>query len=352
MKKIDKFKKVLFINFGGIGDEILFFPTLTSFKRENPECEIDLLLEPRSASAAKLTNTIDKILTYDVKNTNKLTSFIKLLNIIRQGGYDAVISSGSNKFISLLLFLSGVKTRVGYDTGILSRKLLSFAVALNKDQYAAKMYHDLLKGVGIYSDSELPKVILDEQAQSFAEQMLPKNDKAFVVVHPGVSQLSVQKNIIKSWGEKNWAELICSLLESNKYNVVLCGGPDDETTITHIRKLIEEREIDKSYLIDLYGKTKNLIELGAIISRGDVLVCVDSAPLHLAVGLNTKIVAIFGPTDEKKLLPLNKEFIAMRKKGLTCRPCLWDKRNEVCENTLCLEISVEEVINAIRDQQI
>ena len=36
---MSKRKKVLFINFGGIGDEILFLPTILSFKKQYPECE-------------------------------------------------------------------------------------------------------------------------------------------------------------------------------------------------------------------------------------------------------------------------------------------------------------------------
>ena len=41
-------KKILAINFGGIGDEILFLPTLISLKKEFPNSSITLALEPRS----------------------------------------------------------------------------------------------------------------------------------------------------------------------------------------------------------------------------------------------------------------------------------------------------------------
>lgn len=37
-------KKILFINFGGLGDEILFLPTIISTKKEFPDSEITLAL--------------------------------------------------------------------------------------------------------------------------------------------------------------------------------------------------------------------------------------------------------------------------------------------------------------------
>ena len=42
--------KILVINFGGIGDEILFLPTIISLKKEFPNAKITLALEPRSKS--------------------------------------------------------------------------------------------------------------------------------------------------------------------------------------------------------------------------------------------------------------------------------------------------------------
>ena len=64
----------------------------------------------------------------------------------------------------------------------------------------------------------------------------------------------------------------------------LSGGPDDEETISLIRSSLEHKEFNKSNFMDLYGQTKNLTELAAVIMLSDLLVCVDSAPLHIAIG--------------------------------------------------------------------
>ena len=68
---MEKVNKILAINFGGIGDEILFLPTLISLKKEFPNAKITLALEPRSKSIKDLTNIIDELILVDIKNKNK-----------------------------------------------------------------------------------------------------------------------------------------------------------------------------------------------------------------------------------------------------------------------------------------
>lgn len=94
-------KKILCINFGGIGDEIFFLPTLISLKKEFPNSHITLALEPRSKGIKDLTNIIDDLILIDIKNKNKYTQMLKLLFMARKGNYDIVISSGGNKLISI-----------------------------------------------------------------------------------------------------------------------------------------------------------------------------------------------------------------------------------------------------------
>ena len=71
------YKNILFINYGGIGDEILLLPTIDSVKKEYPNSKITLALEPRSKSIKNLTNAIDEVICVDIK----ASGFKKYLNI-------------------------------------------------------------------------------------------------------------------------------------------------------------------------------------------------------------------------------------------------------------------------------
>ena len=325
-------KKILFINFGGLGDEILFLPTIISLKKEFPNSEITLALEPRSKGVLNLTNIIDNVLFADIKGNNKYIELFNLLRQIWRKKFDIVISSGSNKFISIFLFLTFIKTRVGYNSGKLSEKLLTHAVKLNKKQYAAKMYHDLVKEITKYN-TELPEINIEKQTV----------EPNTVLIHPGVSLMSIKKGMIKTIPAAKWAEVVEKLADNSK-KVILVGGPDDKEVIETIEKIVPCEKY-----INMYGKTKNLKELAEMISGTEKFLCSDSAPLHVAVALGVKTYAIFGSTDDKKLIPDNGLVIPIKAKNCTCplQPCLWERRQTTCETLDCLNISADDIVNEI-----
>ena len=76
--------------------------------------------------------------------------------------------------------------------------------------------------------------------------------------------------------------------------------------------------------------------------------CSDSAPLHIAVALGVKTFAIFGSTDDKKLIPDNGRVIPIKAKcDCPLQPCLWERRQTTCEKPDCLKISSDEIVNSI-----
>lgn len=339
-------KKIAFINYGGIGDEILFLPTIKSAKKTFPDAEITLVLEPRSKSVKDLTSLIDHIIGCDIKSKNRIFEVLKLILKLRKGRYDMVISAGASPLVSIILFLSGIKSRYGYDTGLLSRIILTKAIKLNKKQYAGNMYHDLVSGICDLS-AELPAIEIEDsyhsnphkQPETFEMPELSP-DKKVILLHPGSSKMSKDKNILKSFNQ--WSELIKKLQDTDKYTILLAGGPDDKDFIEEILSSAEEKNF-----ISLFGKTKNIKHLVKAMKRADLCVCIDSAPTHIAVGLRKKLVTIFGPTDEKKLVPKDELFTVITN-DVPCRPCLWDVRSECCNNVKCLDISADTVFEAIK----
>lgn len=323
---------ILAINFGGIGDEIFFLPTLISLKKEFPNAKITLALEPRSKSVKDLTDVIDDLFLIDVKGKNKYTELLKLVFLARKNHFDMVFSSGGNKLISILLTLMGIKKRYGYDTGKLSKVLLTKAVPLNKNQYACAMYHDLITPITDYK-TELPEINVS------AQEKIPNS----VLIHPGVSKMSVQKGMIKTISAETWAETVDLLLEKGKH-VILAGGPDDNEVIETIRNKTKNKNFE-----DFYGKTKSLKDLAVLIGKAEQFICSDSAPLHVAVAMKTKTYVIFGPTDDKKLIPQSDIVIPIKAKdNCPIKPCLWEHRQTTCENLECLKITPKYIVDLIK----
>lgn len=324
-------KRILAINFGGIGDEIFFLPTIISLKKEFPDAKITLALESRSRSITDLTDKIDDLIYVDIKTKNKYIELLKLIFKARSGNYDLVVSSGGNKFISIILFLTGIKVRCGYDCGAISKKLLTYAVKLDKNQYACKMYHDLISDI-TEQKTELPQINVEV------------NEKISnsVLIHPGVSKISVQKGCIKTITPEIWAQTIDKLVECGK-KVQLVGGPDDKDCIEQILRTVKTDKFE-----NLYGTTKNLKELAQLISKAEIFLCSDSAPLHVAVALGVRTFVIFGPTDDKTLIPVSSNITPIKADdNCTLKPCLWARRQTTCETLDCLKINADKIVENI-----
>ena len=323
--------RILFINFGGLGDEILFLPTIQSVKKEFPESHITLALEERSKGIISLTDVIDDVLFANIKGRGKYLELFKLLLKIWQSKFDIVISSGSNKFISIFLFLTFIKKRYGYNTGKLSKLFLTKAVDLNKNQYAVQMYQDLAKPI-TNINVELPELSIQKK---------PTISNS-VLIHPGVSKISVQKGMIKTIPATEWAKAVEELANNGK-RVLLVGGPDDKECIDTITKMVSPEKFE-----NLYGTTKNLKDLAELISSAEIFLCSDSAPLHIAVALGVKTYVIFGSTDDKKLIPQSDKVVPI-KANCNCplQPCLWERRQTTCESLDCLKLSASQIVETM-----
>jgi len=288
-------KRLLALVPGGVGDQLLFFPTLTTLKRSFSSVLIDVVVEPRSASAYRVCGTVNDVLQFDFKAQNSLADIGNLLGTLRDRNYDVVISLGTRFAVRFLLWLTGIPVRVGYVGQ--GNWLLTNVVPLNPEQYASHMYHDLVKGLGISADC--PPIILNvpksdlEWAKNTQQQLNLAN--GYILLHGGSSGLAVSKGINKIYPAHKWVEVLRTIEPKlGGIPVVLVQGPEDKELVTAIAQEMPQLPI---------VAPPDIGKLAALIAGANLLICTDSAPMHIGVAVGTALVALFGPTDPAKLLP-------------------------------------------------
>jgi len=290
---------------GGIGDQILFFPTLDDLKRSYPEAQIDVVTEPRAKEAYRVSKSARDVLLYDFKDANSLADWGNLLGVIRDREYEAVISLGQRWAVGLLLWLTGIPKRVGYAGK--GSFFLSDAVPLKTEQYAAEMYHDLLQGFGIATPFKelsvnVPKADL-EWAQATQERM-GIAESGYILVHGGSSKLAQSKGIDKIYPVESWQKIIQEIQEKQpNMPVVVAKGPEDDAWASRLQGLCPEIK---------FIEPGDIGKLAATIASANLMLCTDSAPMHLAVAVGTYTIALFGPTKPEKLLPKSDRCVAVK----------------------------------------
>ncbi|MEP0918281.1 glycosyltransferase family 9 protein [Leptolyngbya sp. DQ-M1] len=290
---------------GGIGDQILFFPTLDDLRATYPDAQIDVVVEPRAKAAYRISKSVNDIILFDFKGSNSLSDWSNLLGVLRDREYDVAISLGQRWGIGFLLWLSGIETRVGYDSG--AKTFFTRTVPLNQNQYAAAMYHDLLKGIGIdrpVSDIAISVPAKDLEWSDAERKRLGLQDGGYVLIHPGASQLSQRKGIDKIYPAENWKKIIQDFQQKQPdLPIVLIKGEEDAAIVAQLAALCPGIKVTAP---------ENTGQLVAMVAGASLMLCTDSAPMHIAIAAQTFTLALFGATDPEKLLPKSDRVTAIK----------------------------------------
>jgi ADP-heptose:LPS heptosyltransferase len=291
---------------GGIGDQILFFPTLDDLKRYYPAVEIDVIVEPRAKGAYRVCKSVDDVLTFDFKDRNGLADFGNLLGIIRDREYDAALALGRRWSIGLLLWMSGIPIRIGYSANA-GRWFFTNPVPLKTEQYAAHMYHDLLQGFGINTPAPELTINVPKQDIEWAEaeqQRLQIKDTGYILIHGGSSQAGESKGIDKIYPVQKWQQIIEDIQQKQpNLPIVILQGLEDRAWIGGLKQSRPDLKI---------ATPPDIGKLAAMIAGANLMVCTDSTPMHLSVAVGTYTIALFGPTEAEKLLPQNERYVSVQ----------------------------------------
>jgi len=296
--------RVLALIPGGIGNQILFFPTLDDLQRHYSQVEVDVLVEPRAKSAYRVYQSVNQVLTFDFQDRNSLADWGNLLGNIREREYDVVLSLGQGWSFSLFLWLTGIPTRIGYSSS--GKFFLTHPVPLKTEQYAAHMYHDLLQGLGITTPCPEVKINVPKKDIEWAEaeqKRLGLLDGAsnYILIHGGCNQLAEKDT--DSYPARHWQQIMQTLhqRQSDLAIVALQGLEDDWVA-----------ELVQTYPDLKVTDPKDVGKLAAMIAGASLVLCIDSPAMYLAVAVQTYAIALFGPTAPEKVLPKDPRFIGIK----------------------------------------
>ncbi len=308
---------------GGIDDQILFFPTIDDIKRYYPNAQIDVVTEPRSKVAYRVSKSVSEVIAFDFSDRNSLADWGNLVGTLRDREYDVAISFGQSWFIGLILWLTGIPTRVGFQGK--GSGFLTHPVPLNQQQYAPFIYHDLLKGIGINSPCpeltvNVPKADLEWATNE--QKRLGIKDSGYVLIYGTSSQSPsgfISSREIKPlsttnspqirgtdniYPVENWVHIIQAFQQKQpEMPIIIVAESNDEVFIRSIKESIPNIKV---MLADNIGK------LTAVIAGANLMLCTDSAPIHLSVAVQTYTIVLFGSAEPTTLLPQSDKFLAIK----------------------------------------
>lgn len=306
--------KIIIFQTAFIGDVILTLPMVQLLKKRYPTVAIDFVTTKRASSVLQNHPDINEIIIYDKYGEDKgLKGFKKVTSLLKSKKYDVAIVPHRSIRSALLIYLSRIKTRIGFNRSA-GKILFNRIVKYRYDIHEVERNISLLKPLLIETrKKELPRLYPSIDDKKIVDKILFEEEILDTSRLIGIAPGSVWNT--KRWTKEGYFQLVRKLL-SEKYNVCLIGGKEDVKLCNEIIN-----NTTRGGVINLSGKL-TLLQSAELIRRCRVLITNDSSPVHLAAAVDTPVVAIFGPTlPAFGFAPYSDGSVVVETHGLKCRPC-------------------------------
>ena len=334
--------KILVVNVNWLGDVIFSAPIFKAIKKAYPKATVGCLAPTGVRGVLESIPYVDQIFCYDEKGSHlSLFAKLKLILTLRRERFDIAFLLHRSLTRALLVFLSGIPLRIGYDTKARGFLLTHKTAPLSDPVFVHRsdIYIHVVESFGIPVEDRCPALTVSEPAQkSLREKLMAQGvtESDFVVV------VNVGGNWdLKRWPRENFAVLIERLIKEYHAKVIIPGAEKDRELANEIARL------SASFPIILAGQT-SLKELIALMHRADIVISADTGPLHVAAGIGADVIGLFGPTRIEVTGPRGRglrKILLHNDVGCNKAPCYYLD----CPNNVCMQsIKVDDVLHEIK----
>lgn len=348
--------KILVIALSGIGDALMFTPSLNKLKEDYPSASIDVLAMYKGVKEIfENLDNVNRVLYHDFINSSVLKSLGFVLRL--RGEYDVTINvyPSNRREYNLISRIIGSPLRCGVN--YLRRNFVNFGflnnvtITENDNQHNVETNFKLCGKLSGKDPEQIPplRIVISESDEKYAANFL--NDKGIepkdlvIGFHPGCSTLKNHDK--RRWETEKFSELASTLIERDSAKILIFGGPEEKDLKLDICSRVNSPSV-------ISVEARSILESASVMKRCNVFVSNDSSLMHIAAALKLKTVAILGPTNKNYIYPWQTEY-RVASLQLECSPCFYySPRPLNCSRKdlkfKCIrELNAETVYNITKD---
>ena len=334
--------KILIIKLTAVGDVVLSTAAFKAIRHKFPNAQISCLTSSAASAILAGCPHINDVIVFDPQDKN-FKDLLSKARELRRYHFDKVIDLQNNRLSHLLSFLVFPKESYGYDNGklsfLLSRKIKNNIRNISPVEHQFR----ILKMLGIDYNPDLSlELFPSSQDEAYVNQLL---DSEWLSGPHIIVGLNISAS--RQWPSKNWSveqmAKLCDILGNKNIRVILTGENKDKVLS---RKLISKARAKPASFV---GKT-SILQLAALIKHCQVYISPDSAPLHVAAGMQVPIIAFFGPTDPRRHMPPASQGVILHK-PMKCSPCysgICKMKTHACMDEILPEEVAKRVMKFIK----
>jgi ADP-heptose:LPS heptosyltransferase len=302
-----------------IGDTLVARPALAAIRNKYPDAELAVVCQPALARLCEADRLVDRVVVAEAG----VSAFRRAAREAKEFGAARAYVLVPDRWSPYQAWLAGAREIIGYDyagrgTALTDRRptpsranVPAFSYdAASPEIHAAAIWLRLLEpeapAPSAYPPLE-PGAAAREGAATFIRRAWGERPSPFVIMHPGAADRSYL------WRRENWLEAGRELARSGVAALAVTGGPDEADAAAAVAAGIGSD-------VAASAAGLSLLETCALVAAADLVITLDTAPVHIASTMGTPVVALYGPGDEKMWAPLGVPYRAVVGDA-PCRGC-------------------------------
>jgi len=294
--------RVLCVRFSSIGDVLLTTPLVRALHRRHPDAELYFVTKRAMAPLVMENPNLMQVIA--LEQGERITDLARRMRAV--GATYALDLHGSLRSRALRWLVpcrwTGYSKRKIARTMLISTKINVYG----RPVPVPERYFEAARALDVAPDGGPPEFFLAPAARERIARWLREHQldgKPIAALAPGAAHAT------KRWPIHHWRALSAQL-EGMGYALVALGGPEDRELASRLGSTVTNAAGEFS-----------LQETGACLARSTVLISGDTGVMHMASGVGTRVVALFGPTVEPFGFLPYKSRASVIELDLDCRPC-------------------------------
>lgn len=293
-------RRILIVRPSALGDVCRTVSLAWSLREAFPKASVDWVVEDRWMGAVQGHPAVDRVIGFPKREFRHwwrslpvAVRTVQWFTKLRRGRYDLVIDAQGLARSGLMTLVTGARTRVGHQG---SREFAWLGanrrVPRRPDSHVVDAMLELVAAVGAPARADMR---LEVSGAGKREWQTARDRTS---IRSRMLLLATTNGWIgKRWMDARWTALLqgtrAELLASGVHDVVLTGAPGEEAQTAPIAESL--RHIAGLRVHDMAGQLSVAATLAAVRDAA-LLIGLDSAPIHMAAGLGTPFVGLYGAT--------------------------------------------------------
>jgi len=327
--------RILLVRLRQIGDVVFTTPAIHALRRRFPDAHLAYIVEPVAAPVVLHNPHLnDVIVAPRARGLRGVIADVGLGRRLEAARYDIAIDFHGGPRASLLTWLSGAPTRIGYE--IVGRSwMYTRRIARPRElrrRHSVENQWDLLAALDIAPperSTDPVEMPADAVVAAAIEDRLARGGvrpgDQIVVLHVSAG------NPFRRWPIEHFVSLVGRLASGEpRRRIIVTSGPSEGDAAARVIAGAQSTlEVETAKRVVSCGEF-SLSELRALLDRAALFVGGDSGPLHIAATTTVPIVGLYGPTLPARSAPWRSAAHPTESVDagiLSCRPC----NQRVCE---------------------